>query len=216
MHWFIHMVRYALVHWGYLALGAGLLGEDAGIPLPGETILMLASFLSHKSSGLSLWAIILVGIVAAVAGDNIGFWLGRRLGRRFIGWLRKTFHLGDDIEVARDQIDQHGRATVFWARYIFGLRTIAGPVAGALGMDWRDFFIYNALGAVSWVLSISLIAWAFSSQFHSLLGFVEKCSWGIAGAVFSVGYVIWRRKKKDYRERQRTGQLKSEESQPAA
>lgn len=201
MSWIFDWVRYALVHWGYLALFAGLLGEDAGLPLPGETILMLAAFLSHKASGLSLGWLIVVGIAAAVTGDNLGFLLGRWLGPRLLGWLRRQFHMGDDIETAKELIHRHGKATVFWARYVFGLRTVAGPVAGALDMEWKSFFLYNALGGATWVTFIALIGYGFSHEFHSLLGYFEKASWAVAGGIFLVGYLLWRKKRKQVREK---------------
>lgn len=80
MQWIVQIVRHALAQWGYFALAAGLLGEDAGVPLPGETLLMLSSFLSHKTHTLSLAPVILIGIAAATLGDNLGFLAGRRLG----------------------------------------------------------------------------------------------------------------------------------------
>lgn len=205
MHWFVSTIRYALVHWGYLALSAGLLAEDAGIPVPGETTLMLAAFLAHKSGQLNIWVIVAVGTVAAMLGDNLGYLLGRWLGPRFLNWLSRKFHLSDDVEVARDQIKRHGGATVFWARFIFGLRTIAGPVAGALEMKWKRFFVFNALGAAAWVTAISFIGYSFANEFNSFLGYLEKASWGIAGAVFVIGYLLWRRLKKRYRERKQGG-----------
>lgn len=203
MHWLAHIIRLALKRWGYLALAAGLLGEDAGVPLPGESVLMFASFISHKSQALDLWAIILVGISAAVTGDNIGFWMGRKLGPRLLQWTRRKLHMGEDIDVAKDQIQRHGAATVFWARYIFGLRTITGPVAGALDMEWRRFLLFNALGAATWVTAISVGGYLFADEFNSLLGYFEKASWAVSGGVFLIGYILWRKKKKEFhRQRQ--------------
>lgn len=197
------MVRLALVRWGYLAEAGGLLGEDAGVPIPGETVLMFSSFISHKSQGLDLWAIILVGIAAAITGDNLGFWVGRKLGPRLLNWLRKNFHMDEDIDVAKDQIKYHGKATVFWARYIFGLRTVTGPVAGALGMEWGEFLLYNALGAITWVTMIAVAGYLFADEFNSLLGYFEKGSWAISGGVLLIGYIVWRKKKKEYHDRNR-------------
>lgn len=195
------MVQSALLHWGYLALVAAILGEDAGLPLPGETVLMFASFLAHKTGQLSLALIVVLGITAAVMGDNLGFAAGRWLGPRLLRWLRNNFNLGEDIAVASDQIRRHGPATIFWARYIFGLRTIAGPVAGALEMRWKTFLLYNALGAATWVTTIALIGYLFAQTFHSLLDYFEKGSWAIALCIFVVGYILWRRRKKESRER---------------
>lgn len=201
MNWIAHIVRAALIHYGYLALAAGLLFEDAGLPLPGETVLMFASFLSRKPDRLSLPLIILTGILAAIMGDNLGFLAGRCLGPRLLRWLRRRFHMDDDIAVAADQIRRHGGATVFWARYIFGLRTIAGPVAGALDMRWLTFLLFNALGAATWVTVIALTGWAFGSEFNTLLGYFEKGSWAISAGLLAVGYLLWRRRKKEYHQR---------------
>jgi membrane protein DedA with SNARE-associated domain len=197
---FVHLIREALVRWGYLALAIGLLGESAGLPLPGETILMLASFVSYKTTQLSIVPLIFVGTSAAVIGDNLGFYIGRKLGPRLLKWLKRRFHLDEEIAVASDQLQRHGAATIFWARYIFGLRTIAGPVAGALGMDWKRFLLYNVLGAATWVTAIALAGFFFGAKFHSLFDYIEKASWAVSGGLVLIGYIIWRREKKHYQE----------------
>lgn len=200
MSWFVNVVQQMLIRWGYLALAAGLLGESAGLPLPGETVLMLAAFLSYKTTRLSIIPLILIGISAAVIGDNLGYFVGRKLGPRFLNWLKRRFHMDEEIAVATDQLQRHGGATVFWARYIFGLRTIAGPVAGALGMKWKKFLVYNFLGGASWVTAIAMAGFAFGAKFRSLFDYVEKASWAVSGGLVLIGYIVWRREKKHYRE----------------
>lgn len=197
MHGLEQIVRSILDSWGYVAVFCALMGESAGIPLPGETILVLSSFYAHKQTNLNIGWVVLVGIAAAVIGDNLGFLVGRCYGPRLLRWLRTKFHLDDDIDVARYQIRHHGRATVFWARYIFGLRTITGPVAGALGMEWKEFLLFNVLGGATWVMAISFSIYAFANVFDSLLGFLEKLSWIIAVVVFTAGLMLWRKKKKE-------------------
>lgn len=202
MHWLDHVVRHALLSWGYWAVLAGLLGENAGVPLPGETVLMFASFLAHKSPQLQLVWVIVIGTAAAITGDNLGFLLGRKLGSRLTRWMKKIFHLDDeDIGAAKDQIHRHGGATIFWARYIFGLRTIAGPLAGVLGMEWKKFFLFNALGAATWVTAIGLTGYAFADEFDTLMDYFEKGSWIMAAGLFGIGYFLWRRQKKKFEER---------------
>lgn len=196
MHWIAHVVREFLVRWGYLALVAGLMGENAGLPLPGETVLMYSSFLARKSDGMSLMFVIIVGVTAAIVGDNLGFLIGKHFGPRLLNWLKRHLHLDTHIAAATDQIHRHGGATIFWARFIFGLRTVAGPVAGALGMRWKRFALFNALGAVCWVLAISLTSYALATQFHSLADYIEKVSWGLSAALFGAGYYVWHREKK--------------------
>lgn len=198
-----HIIRSVLDQWGYLAVLGALLGESAGLPLPGETILVFASFLAHKGTSLQIQWVILVGIFAAVLGDNIGFLVGRHLGPRLLRWVSRTFNMDEDIAAAKDQIRRHGPATVFWARYIVVLRTITGPVAGALGMEWKEFFLYNVLGAATWVTAISITGYLFANEFGTLMGFLEKVSWILAGAVFTAGFFLWRHKKKALREQKK-------------
>jgi membrane-associated protein len=96
--------------------------------------------------------------------------MGRWLGPHLLRWLENKFGLKDEVATARDQIQHHGPATVFWARYIFGLRTITGPVAGVLGMEWKVFLLYNALGAGTWVTAIAVCGYEFANTFQTLLG----------------------------------------------
>lgn len=197
------MVRHLLVSWGYWAVLLGLLAENAGVPLPGETILMFSSFLAHKTATLSLTWIIVVGIAAAIAGDNLGFLLGRTLQGTLVRWMKKIFRMDDqDLGAARDLVRRRGAATVFWARYIFGLRTIAGPLAGMLGMPWKRFFLFNALGAATWVSAMAFVGYVFANEFETLLGYFEKASWAMAGALFALGYYLWHRQKKNFEQRQ--------------
>lgn len=204
MEWLYHAVRHLLVHWGYWALLAGLLGENAGLPVPGETVLVFAGFLAHKGAGLHLAWIILIGTGAATMGDNIGFFLGRKFGPRFIRWLQRVFHLdNEDIAVAKDQIQRHGAMTVFWARFIFGLRVVAGPLAGMLGMEWKEFVVFNALGAVTWVTTMGLVGFVFADRFRNLLTYFEKASWILLVCVFALAYFIWRHERRLFEEHHR-------------
>ena len=203
MHWFYHAVRHFLVSWGYWALLIGLFGESMGLPLPGETMLMFASFLSSKKTGLHIEWVILVGIGSAVLGDNTGYWLGRHFGRAFIRWAKKLFRVDDDdIRAAKDLIKRHGGRTIFFSRFIFGLRTIAGPLAGSLDMEWRRFLKFNVLGAAVWATTMSFVGYAFANEFQTLLGYIEKASWAIAAGLFLFGYWIWRKEKHNYKARQ--------------
>jgi membrane-associated protein len=106
---------------------------------------------------------------------------------RVFNWLKRRFHMDEDIAAAEDQIRRHGPATVFWARYVFALRPVAGPVAGALQMEWRKFLIANLLGAASWVTTIAMSGYLFATKFESLASYIEKVSWTITGGIFAVG-----------------------------
>ena len=200
MEWIYHTIRSLLTGWRYWAVLLGLLCESAGVPVPGETVLMFASFLAHKHTSLQLQWVILVAIAAAVLGDNAGFFLGRHFGKTFIRWAKKIFRLDDvDIKAARELIRRHGGRTIFFSRFIFGLRTIAGPLAGSLDMEWRRFLKFNVLGAATWVTCMAFAGNAFANEFESLLGYIEKGSWAIAAGLFTFGYLMWQRQKHRYK-----------------
>ena len=201
---FDEIVRSWIVHWGYLAIAANLIGEDAGLPVPGESALLFSSFLANKGTGLDLYYIIPIGIAACAIGDNVGFLLGRKYGKALIRFVKKVFRQGDDdVEAAKQLTVHHGKKSIFWARFVFGFRTVAGPFAGMLGMEWRDFVVYNVLGAAAWVTAISVFGYLISNEFSNLIGYVEKASWIVAGTLFTLAYLAWRRYKNRYKHRQK-------------
>jgi membrane protein DedA with SNARE-associated domain len=140
-----------LAHWGYLALFLLVILGNIGLPVPEETILILAGYMCWRGE-LNLFIVLAIGIVSAVGGDNVGYWLGHRWGKatlqRHASWL-----LGhpDRLAMMQDFVAKRGGLAVFIARFVPGLRFMAGPLAGALGMPFPTFFLANLLGAVSYV-----------------------------------------------------------------
>jgi len=202
MHWIVDTVRHCLVAWGYWAVLLGLLGENAGLPLPGETILILASFLAYKNHQLQLPWIILVGAAAATLGDNVGYAIGHFGGRPLLEKWKHIFHIStEDIKAGEDFLHRRGSLAIFFARFITGMRVLAGPLAGMLHMRWKKFLLANAAGAATWVTVISLAGFAFGSQFDSLLAFFKNADIAILVAVVTLAWYLWRRHKKNFKKR---------------
>src|SRR6266853_1399196 len=123
------LLRGYLAHYGYWAVGAGLLLENAGVPVPGETILLMASFLAYSEHKLGLPWIILVGVCAVTLGDNLGFAIGFYGGRRLLERYQKTLHIRPDVITRGEELfARYGAATIFVARFIAGMSIIAGPL----------------------------------------------------------------------------------------
>jgi len=163
------MLRNAVVQYGYWAVGAALLLENAGIPVPGETILLLASFLAYSEHDLRLPWIIVVATIAATVGDNLGFALGYYGGRPLLLRYQTIFRIKDaTISRGEELFAKYGAVTVFFARFVFGMRIIAGPMAGVLRMSWRKFLVFNFLGAVVWVSVISSAGYLFGRHWDRL------------------------------------------------
>ncbi|MFI9808740.1 DedA family protein [Streptomyces sp. NPDC052301] len=140
-----------LGHYGYWAVGALVFVEDFGVPAPGETILLAAGVYAGAGR-LNIVAVAAIAFVAAVAGDNIGYLIGRLGGRAFVHrWGRYVFLTPKRFEAAEAFFGRHGGKIVTVARFVEGLRQANGIIAGTTGMHWLRFLAFNALGAALWV-----------------------------------------------------------------
>ena len=172
---FFELLRLYFREYGYWTVAIVLLLENAGIPVPGETALLFAGFLAFSEHQLQLRYIILLGIVAATLGDNLGYYLGLRGGRPLLMRYRRLFRIRQStIEKGEEVFRRHGAVTIFFARFIFGMRIIAGPLAGALRMPWKRFLLFNFLGAAVWVTVIASAGFAFGTQWDRLLIILDR------------------------------------------
>jgi membrane protein DedA with SNARE-associated domain len=131
--------------------------ESMGVPSPGETALVLAAVLASQGK-LEIWLVILIGVTSAIVGDNLGYWLGRWLGRDVLearGPFRKQRL--EAISAGDRFFKRHGPKAVFFARWIALIRFAAAWLAGINEMRFRDFFLWNALGGISWGLTYGLV-----------------------------------------------------------
>ena len=189
-HAILDLLRNAVVDYGYWAVAAALLLENAGVPAPGETILLLASFLAYSQEELQLGWIIVVATIAATLGDNLGFALGYYGGRPLLSRYQSIFRVrASTLERGERLFARYGAVTVFFARFIFGMRIVAGPMAGVLRMSWRRFLVFNFLGAAVWVTVISGAGYLFGQHWHRLERVIKKLD--IAAIIFVLLLVAW-------------------------
>ena len=200
-HHILDLLRGALVHYGYWAVAAALLLENAGVPAPGETVLLLASFLAYTERDLQLGWIILVGTVAAALGDNLGYAIGYFGGRPLLERYRSFFHVSD-VALARGEnlFGRYGAVTILFARFVFGMRVIAGPLAGVLRMPWKKFCAFNALGAASWVTAIAFVGYSFGSRWNLVAHFMKRFDLALGAAFVLIVAVVWWRSRKALRD----------------
>ena len=197
-HNLLQTLRDFLVHYGYWALAATLFLENSGIPVPGETILLLASFLAFSERHLHLGWIIVVATAAATLGDNLGYAIGRRGGRSLLNRYRNFFHIHPNtIAHGEDLFRRYGSPTVFFARFIFGMRIIAGPLAGVLQMPWRTFALFNFLGAAVWVTTIASLGYFFGSHWDYLLHRMKQLNLAAVLAGVAVVFFLWWRRRRN-------------------
>jgi membrane protein DedA with SNARE-associated domain len=140
-----------LTRYGYLAVFALVFVEGFGPPAPGQSI-MIAAAVYAGAGRLNLVVIIVVGFVAAVSGDNVGFAIGHFGGRPLVARFgRRIFLTEERLATAERFVQRHGGKVVSVARFVDGLRQANGIVAGLAGMAWWRFLVFNAIGAVAWV-----------------------------------------------------------------
>ncbi|MFI7539923.1 DedA family protein [Actinoplanes sp. NPDC049599] len=199
---FLHSVAPILDRWGYLAI-AGVIGvESFGVPAPGQTIMVAAAIYSSWGR-LDIFAVAAISFVAAVLGDNIGYWIGVRGGRRAVHRFGKyIFITPARLERAERFFARRGNRIVVVARFIDGLRQLNGVIAGITAMPWRTFLIYNTIGAALWVGWWCTISYLLGTHLVEIIEQLHKyLYWAIAAGVLAAGgYVWWHLRRRRARE----------------
>ena len=160
--------------YGYWAVFFGVMLENAGVPIPGETVLLFAGFLAFHGR-MDLAAAISTAIVGATVGDSLGFLVGHYGGTTFINrYLRRISFVARRYDHAQKLFLKYGPWAVFTARFITGLRVFAGILAGAFQMPYRRFLFFNFTGAVSWALTIGSLGFLLGSNWRHLVNTFQK------------------------------------------
>ncbi len=189
----LHALQGPLDHYGLLAVAGFVLLEDFGVPVPGETILILAAV--YAGSGrLSIWLVALVGFLAAVLGDNIGFTIGHFGGRPLVERYGRYILLTPErVDKATAFFERHGGKIVVIARFIEGLRQANGIIAGISGMHWLKFLGFNALGAALWVALWTSVGYFSGSHIDTIYNDVTRyITWFAIAFVLVVAALIVR------------------------
>jgi membrane protein DedA with SNARE-associated domain len=182
--------------WGYV-LPAVIGLESMGIPSPGETALVAAAVLASQGK-LNIWLVILIGTASAIIGDNIGYLLGRNLGRDLLEKPGPLYHRRLLLIREGDRFfERHGGKAVMLARWVALIRVAAAWLAGINHMRFRQFFFWNALGGISWAITYGLVGYFGGKAAAKVLTEI-----GIAGAVLLVlmaVYGYWRLRQRERR-----------------
>lgn len=175
---------------GYLGVGALVLIEDFGIPVPGETILITAAVFAGLGQ-LNVILVAIVGFIAAILGDNIGFSIGKYGGHPLVERVGKYIFLTPErIKKTEDFFKRKGGWLVIVARFIEGLRQANGIIAGLAEMPWIRFLTYNAIGAALWVGLWVSVGYYGGSHLNTLLRYDVYLS--IAAGVLIIGYLTYK------------------------
>lgn len=171
---FLATLAPLLDHWGYLAVGFLIFIEDFGVPAPGETVLIAASVYAGAGR-LNIVAVAVVGFVAAVFGDNIGYAIGRFGGRALVLRFGRYVRLTEErLARAESFFTRHGGKIVVVARFVEGLRQANGIVAGITRMHWLRFVAFNALGAALWVATWTSVGYLAGNHIQAIYTQVNR------------------------------------------
>ena len=173
---------------GYAALAAFVAVEASGVPVPGETALIASAVLASQGE-LSIELVIAIAAAAAIVGDNFGYLLGARFGRRFLERPGRTqARRLEALRRGEDLFSHHGAKAVFLGRWIALLRIWAAWLAGMASMRWRTFLLWNALGGIGWALFFGLLGYYGGEAAAEL---VARAGVGVALAAGVAAVVAW-------------------------
>ncbi len=160
--------------YGYWVVFFGVMLENAGLPVPGETVLLFAGFLAYHGR-LDLAQAIVTGIAGATTGDSLGFLVGRYGGTAFVDrFLKRWKFVASRFDGAQKLFLKYGQWAVFTARFITGLRVFAGVLAGMFLMPYPRFLFFNFSGAVCWAITIGYVGFFFGSSWERLVNFLKQ------------------------------------------
>lgn len=187
-------VDHLVASLGYWAVFLLVAAESLGVPLPGETALIVAGAYAGQTHHLDPWVIFAVAAAAAIAGDNVGFWIGDKGGYRLAKRYGSKVHLDErKLKAGRYVFDRHGTKVVFFGRFVSILRTYAAFLAGTSKMRWRRFLPANAAGGVVWAAIYTFAAYQAGTTLRHLSGTIDLALGVAAVVVIAVVLIAVRR-----------------------
>lgn len=163
------------IRYGYETVFFGVLVEGAGVPVPGETVLLAGAVLAHAGR-LSLPRVIATAIAGAVIGDNLGFLIGRLGGRRLIERYPIPGVGAGRLAEFDSFFERYGARTVSFARFVTGLRVVCAVLAGASRLPWAVFALFNLAGVVAWASAIGSAGYLFGESWEALERWLGRSS----------------------------------------
>jgi undecaprenyl-diphosphatase len=189
---------YLSAPWGYLIVGLATFLENsvgAGVIVPGETLVIIGGFYARVGD-LWLPLVAFVAVGGAVAGDNLGFWIGRRFGRGFVERHgRRLFVTPERLERVERFYERHGGKTVFLGRFVPFVRSAGFIVAGIGGMPWRRFVGWDIAGAVIWGVANAVLGYLLGASYRDWAPYAGLIVLVILGFLIGGSTLLRRRRK---------------------
>jgi membrane protein DedA with SNARE-associated domain len=172
---------------GYPLVFLFIMGESAGVPMPGETTVLIAAGAAGAGKGFNIWLVFTFAAAGAIVGDTIGYWIGRRGGRALFARLSgKLWFKKEHIEKAERFFAKHGGKAVFLGRGVSYLRVLTALMAGVSRMHYPRFLFYNALGGITWAAVVSFVGYKFGQNLPLVEKVIREIGWVVLVAVVCV------------------------------
>ena len=194
---FLHneTIHHILSTYGYGAVFGVVAAESLGIPLPGETTLIAAALYAGAGGRLDIRLVVAVAAAGAIAGDNVGYAIGRYGGARLLLRYGRKIRLDEPkLKVGIWIFRRHGGKVVFFGRFVSILRTYAAFLAGTNRMPWLRFLVFNAAGGIVWACAYGFAYFAFGAVLKRLTTWVDVAL-GVVAAAILVGFLVWVKRK---------------------
>jgi membrane protein DedA with SNARE-associated domain len=179
--------------WAMVLMFVLLTLESFGLPVPGETALIACSVLASQGS-LKIGWVVVVGVLAAIVGDNLGYWAARKGGRPLLERHRLTRTYAEKYLPRGERFfAKHGGKAVFFGRFVAVLRVTAAWIAGLTHMRWWRFLAWNAAGGIVWATLVSVVAYYLGDAAAKVIGRFGIAAAGGAVILTALGFLIARR-----------------------
>lgn len=200
VHLFGGVVNHLLQTYGYWAVFGLVLLETTGLPAPGESALVAAGAYAGATHRLSIAMVVGAAVVAAILGDNIGFWIGREGGWRLLCRYGKALHVEDwMLKVGVYIFRRHGSKIVFFGRFVPILRTWGALLTGVNRYPWNKFILWNALSGVCWAALWGTLAFAFGHALERMETLAAAAALGVAILITVAGGILVKRQAQELR-----------------
>jgi membrane protein DedA with SNARE-associated domain len=183
--------------WGYLGIAVFVFVGNLGVPVPEETVVLAAGFLAGRDI-LDPRLVFAVALGSAISGDCFGYLIGRTGGQRLLEQLAMRFkYVARRHRRFKQFFAAHGNKTVFFARFVPGLRFMAGPMAGAAGMGFWRFLGWNVSGATVWCGAMVTLGYLVGDEWEKVAHLVHRAGgWLLVALVVMVVVLsLWWRER---------------------
>jgi membrane protein DedA with SNARE-associated domain len=195
---FFAYVQPLVAQYGLYAVFLIVMLESAGVPVPGETALVLASIYAGATGDLHIAQVIAVAAAGAIIGDNMGFWVGRHYGMPLLKRYGRLIHIDEKrLAFGEAMFRRHGAKIVFFGRFIAVLRIFAALLAGVNRFGWGQFLFYNAAGGIVWATVFGLGGYFFGEAIHRLTGPIGLIA--LAAVILGIAISWWLVRRQEQR-----------------